>query len=79
MNDKIYYPLCGELDGDFSYIMLEKKGQSFDQTLKEWQSLMSDNGIVIEGENLVFSKDYDLFLEVMSENGWVKQFIAFGP
>jgi hypothetical protein len=75
----VYYPLFGELDGEFSYIMVARQGQSNDQTLKEWQLLMKNNGILFEEGNLVLSKDYDLFLQVMSKAGWKKEFIAFGP
>jgi hypothetical protein len=78
-NQSIYYPLFGKLEGACAFIMVARKGQTNEETVKEWKALMKINGIELEEDELLLAKDYDKFLQVMEQNGWKEEFIAFGP
>lgn len=75
----IYYPLFGKLEGACAFIMVARKDQTNEETVKEWKTLMKINGIELEEDELLLAKDYNKFLQVMEQNGWKEEFIAFGP
>ena len=77
--ERIWYPLCGQLDNDFAMIMVSHRGQSHTETMTEWKALVEESGIVLGDGDILMAKDYDKFTKVMEQAGWVKQFIAFGP
>jgi hypothetical protein len=78
-NQPIYYPLFGKLEGACAFIMVARSGQANEETTKEWKTLMKVNGIELEEDELLLAKDYDKFIQVMKQNGWKEEFIAFGP
>lgn len=78
-NQPIYYPLFGKLEAPCAFIMVAKSGQTNEETTKEWKMLMKVNGIELEEDELLLAKDYDKFTQVMKQNGWKEEFIAFGP
>ena len=87
----IYFPLGGRLEGDSAFIMVSCRGQKHDETMKMFLTLLKENDIKLgEGhfwgdeeddleDGLLLAKDYEKFEQVMTEAGWKKQFIAFGP
>ena len=74
-----YWPLGGRLDGDCVIVMVSRRGQAHSETWVEWKQLLLENGIVLGKNDLLMSKDYEQFEQVMRKAGWVTRFIAFGP
>ena len=74
-----WWPLCEMLnDGEQSVLLVESK-DGYTATSTRLSELLKANEFSVEEPGVVFVDSVERLEKVLSEAGWVKQFIAFGP